>query len=157
MSKITRCCTCMPSSLPASPNAGLELESAHMGAHLADQPVTREPMKAKPNKITHAFKTCRLASAKDCGYNELYFLVKTKLPFGRLLFLTWFATIIFYVYQGVCDPWGMGIYQKWGVSFNGGQSAKIQPFHSSQLFWDVYLHTSTRLLKSTPNLKLTFF
>lgn len=105
----------MPSSLPASPNTGLELESAHMGAHLADQPVTREPMKAKPNEITHTSKTCRLASAQDCSYNDLYFLVKGKLPFGGLLFLTWVATKIFYVYQGVHGPLGLEMYQELGV------------------------------------------
>lgn len=51
---------CLPLSQP-----GLELESTHMGAHLADRHVTREPMKAKPNEITHTSKTCRLASAQD--------------------------------------------------------------------------------------------
>lgn len=40
-------------SLVASHNLELELESAHMGAHLADQPVTGEPMKDKPNESTH--------------------------------------------------------------------------------------------------------
>lgn len=45
--------TCMCSSVAASHNVGLELESAHMGTHLADQPVTGEPMKAKPNESTH--------------------------------------------------------------------------------------------------------
>lgn len=34
----------------------LELESAHMGAHLADQCVTGEPMKAKPNESIHIQK-----------------------------------------------------------------------------------------------------
>lgn len=74
---------CFPLSQP-----GLELESTHMGAHLADRPVTREPMKAKPNEITHISKTCQLASVEDCSYNKLYFLVKAKLPFGTPLFLT---------------------------------------------------------------------
>lgn len=37
----------------ASHNLELELESAYMGAHLADQPVTGEPMKDKPNESTH--------------------------------------------------------------------------------------------------------
>lgn len=35
-------------------DTGLELKSAYMEAHLAEQPVARERMKAKPNESTHS-------------------------------------------------------------------------------------------------------
>lgn len=80
---------CLPLLQPATIlDVGLELQSAHMGAHLAAQSVTGERMKAKPNESTHSQNlpanicpTLQLQPASLSHQSET-----TEFPFSGLFF-----------------------------------------------------------------------
>lgn len=104
---------CLPLLQPATIlDVGLELQSAHMGAHLADQPVTGERMKAKPNESTHSQNllanicpTLQLQPASLSHQSKT-----TQLPFSGLFLgsLELQVYMIFYVLQGFCGLQGFG-------------------------------------------------
>lgn len=100
---------CLPLLQPATIlDVRLELHSAHMGAHLAEQLVTGERMKAKPNESTHSQNlpanicpTLQLQAASLSHQSETIQLPFSGLFLYGLLELQVYG--IFYVLQELCS------------------------------------------------------
>lgn len=98
-------------SQPQFLDVGLELESAHMGAHLAAQSVTGECMKAKPNESTHSqnlpANICPILQLQPTPFSRQS--KTTQLPFSSLFFSLEFQVyMIFYVLHWALRPLGFG-------------------------------------------------
>lgn len=98
---------CMSSSFCSQPqflDVELELQSAHMGAHLADQPVIGERMKAKPNESTHSqnlpANICPRLQLQPAPLSRQSETAQLRLP--GALSLTWAAAL----YYLLCEARG---------------------------------------------------